>query len=171
MCEECDGLGEFFSFDPKLLVPDPSKSFAKGAFELLGGWKDISRWKRSIYSGVAEKVEQSNELPEGTLLETPWEDLDPQLQELLLWGTGDEHITFTWAWREVADQIWRQLRGHYPRAAFEVSQQPKQDADSEAGKVHEYDSVSGMLRPTSKTDSHRRSKCEQRTMHSKSRPR
>ena len=96
MCEECDGLGEFFSFDPALLIPDPSKSFARGAVEIVGPWKDVGRWKRSIYAGVAEKVERANDLPEGTLLETPWEDLDPPLQELLLWGTGDEHITFTW---------------------------------------------------------------------------
>ena len=96
MCEECDGLGEFYSFDPNLLIPDPSKSFAKGAVELVGPWKDVGRWKRTIYAGVAEKVERANSLPEGTLLETPWSELDPALQELLLWGTGDEHITFTW---------------------------------------------------------------------------
>lgn len=96
MCEECDGLGEFYSFDPALLVPDPSLSFAKGAFEVLGPWKDIGRWKRSIYSGVAEKVERTNSLPEGTLLETPWQELDSSLQDLLLWGTGEDHITFTW---------------------------------------------------------------------------
>lgn len=96
MCEECDGLGEFYSFDPDLLVPDQTLSFARGAFEILGPWKDIGRWKRSIYAGVAEKVERANSLPDGTLLETPWQDLDPALRELLLWGTGEEHITFTW---------------------------------------------------------------------------
>ncbi len=30
------------------------------------------------------------------MLETPWQDLPEPLQELWLWGTGDEHITFTW---------------------------------------------------------------------------
>ena len=30
------------------------------------------------------------------MLETPWEDLDTKLQNLWLWGTGDQHITFTW---------------------------------------------------------------------------
>ncbi len=29
------------------------------------------------------------------MLETPWRDLDPKLQNEWLWGTGDEHITFT----------------------------------------------------------------------------
>ena len=30
------------------------------------------------------------------MLETAWEELDPAVREKLLWGTGDEHITFTW---------------------------------------------------------------------------
>jgi excinuclease ABC subunit A len=29
-------------------------------------------------------------------LETAWEELDPRVQHALLWGTGDEHVTFTW---------------------------------------------------------------------------
>ena len=38
----------------------------------------------------------STDLSDGTILETPWRDLDPQWQHVLLWGTGDQHITFTW---------------------------------------------------------------------------
>ena len=30
MCPTCNGLGEIYSFDPELLVPDPSKSFQQG---------------------------------------------------------------------------------------------------------------------------------------------
>ncbi len=30
------------------------------------------------------------------MLETAWEELDPAVRQKLLWGTGDEHITFTW---------------------------------------------------------------------------
>jgi excinuclease ABC subunit A len=30
------------------------------------------------------------------VLETAWEELDEKLREALLWGTGQEHITFTW---------------------------------------------------------------------------
>ena len=30
------------------------------------------------------------------MLETAWEEVDPRAQHALLWGTGDEHITFTW---------------------------------------------------------------------------
>jgi excinuclease ABC subunit A len=97
MCLTCDGLGEFFSFDPNLLVSDESKSFAQGCIELVGPWKDLGRWRRHIYRGVAETMERKLELPEGTLLETPWRDLAPELRGIWLWGTGDEHITFTWS--------------------------------------------------------------------------
>ena len=73
MCYECDGLGQMFSFDPDKLVTDPDKSFAKGCIELLGTWKDLSRWKRHIYKGVADTMERKLELEAGTLAETPWQ--------------------------------------------------------------------------------------------------
>ena len=96
MCYECDGLGQMFSFDPEKLVTDPTKSLAKGCIELFGQWKDLSRWKRHIYKGVADTIERKHKLPAATLTETPWQDLTDEQQYLWLWGTGDEHITYTW---------------------------------------------------------------------------
>ena len=96
MCQECDGLGNLYSFDPRLLIPDPGRSFKKGCVEILGSWSDLGRWRRHIYQGVADTVERLRDLPAGTLLETPWNQLDPDLQDLLLYGTGDLHVTFTW---------------------------------------------------------------------------
>ena len=96
MCEECDGLGELYTFDPELLIPDPSKSFKKGCIEILGGWKDLGRWRRHIYQGVADTIERTEKLSEGTMLETAWEKVPEKIQDYLLWGTGDQHITFTW---------------------------------------------------------------------------
>ncbi|MBI2481533.1 MAG: excinuclease ABC subunit UvrA, partial [Planctomycetia bacterium] len=96
MCYECDGLGELYSFDPDLLIPNPSLNFQQGCFELIGRWKDLGRWRRHIYSGVAETIERVHELESGTMLETAWEELDPKLQQLWMWGTGKLHITYTW---------------------------------------------------------------------------
>ncbi len=96
MCKECDGLGEIYSFDPERLVPNGDLSFALGAIELVGPWKDMGRWRRHIYQGVADTVERRMELEHGTMLETPWRKLDPALRHLWLHGTGEEHITFTW---------------------------------------------------------------------------
>jgi len=96
MCLECDGLGQLYSFAPELLLPDTSLSFKGGAIELLGKWKELGRWKRHIYNGVAESIERIHELEAGVMLDTPWCDLDPSLQEIWLWGAGDQHITYTW---------------------------------------------------------------------------
>ncbi|MBC8872214.1 MAG: excinuclease ABC subunit UvrA [Planctomycetes bacterium] len=98
MCLECDGLGQFYTFDPDLLVPEENRkrSFKQGCFELLGKWKELGRWRRHIYQGVADTMERKLGLPSGVMLETAWQDLDHAIQELLLWGTGDEHITLTW---------------------------------------------------------------------------
>jgi excinuclease ABC subunit A len=96
MCPECSGLGRIYNFDPAQLIPDPSKSFQQGCVELVGKWKEMGRWRRHIYRGVAETLEHKHGLPSGSILETAWEELDPKLQNALLWGTGEEHMTFTW---------------------------------------------------------------------------
>jgi len=96
MCLDCDGLGRLFTFDPQLLVPDPSLSFKQGAIQTVAEWQALGRWRRHIYNGVAETVERIHELPAGTMLETPWGKLDRKLQEVWLYGSGGQHITFTW---------------------------------------------------------------------------
>jgi excinuclease ABC subunit A len=96
MCPECSGLGEIYSFDPARLIPDAGRSFQQGCVELLGKWQEMGRWKRHIFRGVADSLERRLGLPQGSVLETAWEELDPRAQHALLWGTGDEHITYTW---------------------------------------------------------------------------
>ena len=96
MCPECDGLGELYTFDPAELITDVNKSFQQGCIELIGPWKELGRWRRHIFQGVADTLEHQRGLDSGSLLETPWNELDPEMQRLLLWGTGDLHITFTW---------------------------------------------------------------------------
>ncbi len=96
MCPKCDGLGDIHSFAPDLLIPDPSKSFQQGCVEPIGKWRDIGRWKRHVFQGVAEHLEKMYGLPPQTVLETAWEELDQKIQKALLWGTGDQHITYTW---------------------------------------------------------------------------
>jgi excinuclease ABC subunit A len=96
MCPQCSGLGQIYTFDPEYLINNPARSFQQGCVEILGGWKEMGRWRRHIYRGVAETLERKFGLAAGTALETAWEELDPRVQQALLWGTGDEHVTFTW---------------------------------------------------------------------------
>ncbi len=96
MCSECNGLGDIYTFDPDRLIPNPSKSFQQGCVELIGDWKEMGRWRRHIYHGVAETLERLDQLEPGTILETAWEEVDAKYRDAVLWGTGDLHITYTW---------------------------------------------------------------------------
>jgi excinuclease ABC subunit A len=97
MCPDCDGLGIRHSFDPELLVPDPSLSFYDGAFPLIGRMRGMGRWRKHIYEGVAKALDID--------LETPWRKLPEEHQKLLLYGSGDKHITFEWKMR--GGKVWK----------------------------------------------------------------
>lgn len=88
MCLDCDGLGIQHTFDPALLVPDPTKSIREGALITVGAFKEIGRWRRHIFEGVADALDFS--------LDTPWNELSPVVRKGVLDGTGDRHIVFTW---------------------------------------------------------------------------
>ncbi len=36
----------------------PEKTFKQGCLELVGKWKDLGRWRRHIYQGVADTMER-----------------------------------------------------------------------------------------------------------------
>lgn len=97
MCPACEGMGEIFTFDPDLLVPDPSLSFVKGAVLTVGKWSEMGKWRRHIFEGVAES--------EGIDLKLPWSKLPKAHQHALLHGCGDKHITYTWKRR--GGTVWK----------------------------------------------------------------
>ncbi len=89
MCLVCDGMGSTYDFDPDLLVPDPSLSFFDPCIEPMR--HTPGRWRRHIYEGVARHL--------GFDIRLPWKDLPPKARDALMYGTGDAHITFEWAYR------------------------------------------------------------------------
>ena len=96
MCADCDGLGVMYSLSPELLIPNPKLSFKEGAIELIGPWHELGRWRRHIYQGVADTLERKHKWDDGTLIESPWNKLTAEQQRVWLYGTGAEHITYTW---------------------------------------------------------------------------
>jgi excinuclease ABC subunit A len=97
MCRTCDGLGTLYTFDPDLLVPDPSISFHNGAIPLVGSLKDMGRWRRHIYEGVGKSL--------GIDLKKPWRELTPTQRHQLLYGSGDAHIV--WEWKQRFGKVWK----------------------------------------------------------------
>ncbi|MDQ2960989.1 MAG: excinuclease ABC subunit UvrA, partial [Candidatus Dormibacteraeota bacterium] len=76
-CPACTGLGMRMEVDPDAVVPDPSMSINEGA---LSGWTrgPSQTWMMDVLETVAKKFKVS--------LSTPWEDLGPKEQKLILYG-------------------------------------------------------------------------------------
>jgi excinuclease ABC subunit A len=97
MCLDCDGLGTRYTFDPQLLMPDPSLSFFDGAVPIVGRMRGMGRWRKHVYEGIASSL--------GIDLHTPWKDLPAEHRQALLHGSGDRHITYEWKMR--GGKVWK----------------------------------------------------------------
>ena len=83
-CPECDGIGTDLSIDPDLVVPNKKLSINEDA---LAPWP-VSRYGyfKNILTTVAKKYRFS--------LDKPWSSLSKKIQDIVLYGTGDEELTF-----------------------------------------------------------------------------
>lgn len=81
-CPTCDGLGVQLLFDPKRVIPDPSKSIADGAVVAWSG--AFENYYRQALMCV---VKFYGEDPE-----TPYENLSKKVQEAILYGSGTTRI-------------------------------------------------------------------------------
>ena len=95
-CPTCDGLGDIYGIDPDKLITAPEKSLKKGCMGVLGSFRDMPRWMRRLFNGVAAHAESKRKWPAGTLLDMPWQDLTPLQKKVWLNGTGVEEITISW---------------------------------------------------------------------------
>ena len=83
-CPDCDGLGSQRVIDPRLVVPDPSKSLKEGA---LAPWGTNGQgYFGQALESLAEHYNFS--------LDTPFEVLPKKLQDIVLYGSGDEKIQY-----------------------------------------------------------------------------
>src|SRR5947209_10768049 len=85
-CDRCTGLGSQMEIDPELIVPDPSLSIGEGA---LAPWANSAS---NYYEQVTEAIAQRYRVD----LDCPWEELDPEDQDLFLYGTNGDAIQVTY---------------------------------------------------------------------------
>ena len=95
-CPTCDGLGDIYGIDPEKLIADPERSIRKGAFNVIGSFRDMPRWMRRLFLSVAAHAESNRKFPAGTLFDTPWQRLTPLQKKIWLNGTGLEEIAIRW---------------------------------------------------------------------------
>ncbi|MBE3037024.1 MAG: excinuclease ABC subunit UvrA, partial [Candidatus Atribacteria bacterium] len=83
-CPACGGLGFKMEFDSELIVPDKEKSIFQGA---LVPWGEVKgKYLYHILKGLADFY--------GFSLDTSFNKLKPELQEIILYGSGGIKIPF-----------------------------------------------------------------------------
>jgi len=90
-CPVCHGLGQKLVFDESLVVPDPEKSLEQGAIlPWRRGGKRMVVYYKGLLRGVTSHYQQS--------LEAPYKTFPEDFRRVLLWGSGETEIQFTF-WR------------------------------------------------------------------------
>jgi excinuclease ABC subunit A len=82
-CPKCDGLGQIQFFDPSRVVAYPHLSLAAGAIK---GWDKRNQFYFQMLDSLAEHYEFA--------LDKPFEELDPQIRDVVLYGSGKIQIKF-----------------------------------------------------------------------------
>jgi excinuclease ABC subunit A len=84
-CPSCDGLGVQEFFDPQRVVLHPHLSLAGGA---VRGWDRRNDHYFHLIQSLARHY--------GFDIEAPWTELSAQVQHVLLYGSGEEAIEFSY---------------------------------------------------------------------------
>ncbi|MDA0706543.1 MAG: excinuclease ABC subunit UvrA [Proteobacteria bacterium] len=82
-CQTCDGLGVKQFFDPQRVVVNPDLSLAGGA---IRGWDRKTTYYYQMVQSLAAHYEFD--------LEKPFTELGKKLQDIILFGSGGEKISF-----------------------------------------------------------------------------
>ncbi|TQA72014.1 excinuclease ABC subunit A, partial [Enterococcus faecalis] len=83
-CPDCDGLGVKLEVDKDLVIPDPTKTLREGA---IVPWNPISS---QYYPQMLEQAATSF----GIDMDTPFEELPADQQEIILNGSGEKNFHF-----------------------------------------------------------------------------
>ncbi len=83
-CPACDGLGVEQTIDPDLVIPDKELSLRKGA---IGPW---ARSTSPFYTQTLDALSKHY----GFSLTAPWSKLPEKARNAILFGTGEETVTF-----------------------------------------------------------------------------
>ena len=85
-CPECDGIGHEMTIDPDLVVPDDTRSLKDGA---------IAPWAKSsspYYGQTLEALSRSYRFK----MTAPFKELSRDVRDMLLYGSGDREIRFSY---------------------------------------------------------------------------
>jgi excinuclease ABC subunit A len=85
-CEECEGIGIKLNVDPNLVIPNQKKSIADGAIEPWA--KSTTLYYAQTFSSLSKHY--------GFSLEEKWSKLSKKIKDIILYGSDNEEIKFTY---------------------------------------------------------------------------
>ena len=88
-CPKCDGLGMKLEIDPDRIVPNRKLSINQGAIKASGySTLDETSMARMYFNALSERY--------GFSLDTPFEELSEEAQNLILYGNNGEKLELHW---------------------------------------------------------------------------
>ena len=103
-CPDCDGLGVELFFDERLVVPDQTLKIYDGA---LAPWR---KGKSPYFLQTIESLARHY----GFKRATPWKDLPEAVQQVFLYGSGEDEIQFRYDEGGRVYQVTRSFEGVIP---------------------------------------------------------
>lgn len=101
-CPECNGLGSKLEIDADLVVPDPELSLNEGAILPWSKSKHRDNYYGQMLRAVADHY--------GFSMDTPFKDLSPKYQEIILYGSPDK-IEFVFQRKNRLHRVHRYFEG------------------------------------------------------------
>ncbi len=90
-CPECKGLGFVQSIDPDLLIPEHDKSINDGCLSNIFSTMEHTSYYWQVLRALAEMYDAD--------LDTPYSQLPKKFKKVLLYGTGEKKLEYTYTSR------------------------------------------------------------------------
>ena len=129
-CPVCNGIGALMVMNPALVVPDETKSIRNGA---IPGWRRGPRRLLIYYNHLLRCVAEHYGMPD--MLATPWKDLPEKIRRVLLYGSGEEKIDFSF---RVGRKVFKSLGPFEGVLANLQRRQAESESESVRERLKEY---------------------------------
>lgn len=123
-CAKCEGLGKELQFDPELIVQDPTLSIAKGAID------PFKNMNSKFFTDTMESLSNHYNFD----LNTPFNVLTQDIQTVLMYGSKNEVIKFTYRMESKNNVINQPFAGIIPSLEEKFRKLDTESAKDEMNK-------------------------------------
>lgn len=105
-CPVCNGIGSTLEADPDLIIPDKTLSLKEGAIKPWSNSQKTDTYYNKLIAGVANHY--------GFPLDAPFHTLSKKQQDVILYGSGNEKISFSFGSGRTQRNVTKPFEGVIP---------------------------------------------------------